>query len=70
MQDTFAKFGLNLNLLMGNDTEHKDSDRNDAEKPSDQVTTHSHKVKSTKVAAILDKIPDFGFLTESTVSMG
>ena len=59
--DTFAKFGLNIDLLNPNAIEEEskvESARNTGAQP-----------RSCKVDALLDKIPDFGFLTDEKLSI-
>ena len=59
--DTFAKFGLNMDLFNPNATE-EDSGL-------ESQRTNNAKPPNCKVEALLNKIPDFSFLTDDKLAM-
>ena len=71
--DTFSKFGLNINLLLGEES--KTDDAAIGSNAADSgFTVGDHLGGGTKTTSKVDKllsaVPDFSFLCESTVSMG
>ena len=63
MADTFAKFGLNIDLFNPNATA-----EDDAGLDSQRINTGVPS-RNCKVEALLNKIPDFSFLTDDKLSM-
>jgi len=71
--NTFSKFGLNINFLMGDATANDQvmaSDDTSKALVSDFGSMVNQKGGSKKLEKLLDAIPDFTALTEPTVSMG
>ena len=59
MADTFAKFGLNMDSLAASQKDNQESL---------EIETQLKKI-SCKVEALLEMVPDFGFLTDSKLYM-
>ncbi len=74
MANTFSKFGLNINLLMGGDAAANDSKKTGEDASKSNIVSDfesiNAKTGSQKLQSLLDQIPDFTALTEPTVSMG
>ena len=74
MANTFSKFGLNINLLMGGDVAANDSKKTGEDASKNTIVSDfesiNAKTGSQKLQSLLDQIPDFTALTEPTVSMG
>lgn len=79
MANTFSQFGLNIDsLLMGNGNaeENKATDGGGTESKDTLDNAQQNMLlmagnqKSSKLDALLGSIPDFGFLNDSSVSMG
>jgi len=59
--DTFAKFGLNVDLLNPNLT--------DEDSGMESMRTKDGQARSSKVELLIHKMPDFGFLVDDKLAM-
>lgn len=59
--DTFAKFGLNVDLLNPNAT--------DEDSGLESMRTKDGQARSSKVESLIYKMPDFGFLVDDKLAM-